>query len=488
MDDFNTLNGPDLSINMQANSQKIPVVQVPSLPPELLEQINEVYLLHSLAIHPSKVLPPGKSLLSIFSSRSSHPNVDSQKPKPMLKDQVSEVVTRAFWEEALESLSSPTPAVQLSRLRLLYIDLRDAVESLLPSSHPIMYTLSDPLSPTSSPLRSASGHLRALLSALHERCAPIRDADLDDLLRRLDDPPLQALPKACIDVIQGILDLADRMKGDLADFVIGTWTEQDARRWMRRKATQSERHVIMQMFTAQRIKDLYHEWLGTGSSDSNRSVATRLIAALGTPEPVSPFPPSNNILPPPLMFTAFDVLRVQNLLQALVIASSLRILIRPATDSDATWITRIWTLLELEVDKSGTEPAETKLLNLEDEVVQAARSDGEMDMDAENRLREAVRRTLRPQDPVFVLLQSRLLTAVQTRVAESPLSGTPQFPLQMRSGRGMHVDAYADRRPQEPELSVKGFEDKVLKKNVTNLVVMIKECLAWMDEVWGEFL
>ncbi|KAF8514531.1 hypothetical protein JB92DRAFT_3096186 [Gautieria morchelliformis] len=126
------------------------------------------------------------------------------------------------------------------------------------------------------------------------------------------------------------------------------------------------------------------------------------MKALGSSESVSPFPPSNNLLPHTFIFTTFDVLHMQNLLQALVIAASLRSLMRPVNPA-SDWLSRIWTLLEMEVQKGGTEPAETKLLHLEDEVVQAAISPG--DSDSSDRLRESVRRILRPQDPVFMLLQ-----------------------------------------------------------------------------------
>lgn len=385
--------------------------------------------------------------------------------------------------QALESLSA-TPAAQLSRLRLLYTDVFTAVASLIPSSHPIMTILSNPLSPTSSPLRSAARHLRVLLSVLRERCAPVRDADIDGLLHHLDDPPLHELPKACIATIRGILEVADRMKNDLADFIIGTWTELDARRWIRREAIERERRVVLEMFPPQKITIMYRDWLGPGSEENSKPLVSRLIKALGSSEPVSSFPPSNNLLPPPFTFTAFDVLQIQNLLQALVITASLRTLVR-TVDPVSDWLSRIWTLLEIEIQRGGTEPAETKLLNLEDEVVQAAKS--LEDPDSEVRLREAVRRILRPQDPVFVLLHSRLLNAVQARLEEETAHFT-HVPARMRSGLGSQMETENDELPQERELLVKGFEDTVLKENLTVVLVRIRKSIAWVEEAWGEFL
>ena len=386
--------------------------------------------------------------------------------------------------QALESLLS-TPAAQLSRLRLFYLDLSAAVGYLIPSSHPIMFILSNPLSPTSSPLRSAAGHLRDLLSVLRERCAPVRDAELDELLKLLDDPPFHELPKVCITTIRGIFDVAERMKDDLADFVIGTWTEQDARLWVKRKAIEGERRVVLEMFSTQMIKTLYYEWLGPGSEQNTRTVVTRLIKALGSSESVSSFPPSNNLLPPPFIFTVFDLLHIQNMIQALVIVASLRSLVR-STDSSSDWLFRVWTLLEMEVQKGGTEPVETKLLNLEDEVVRAANTLEHLG--SEDRLREAVRRVLRPQDPVFLLLQTRLLSAIQARLLDAGRGHlSAQVPARMRSGLGQ-LELVNGEQPHEQELLVKGFEATVLKQNIKVLIVMVKECLVWVEDAWRGFV
>jgi hypothetical protein len=94
----------DLSIDMPPSTYKVPMVHVATLPPELLEQINEVYLLHILAIYPHKILPAGKSLLSVFSSQSRRTDESGSSTTQTLKVQVSEVLTRAFWDEVPYSL------------------------------------------------------------------------------------------------------------------------------------------------------------------------------------------------------------------------------------------------------------------------------------------------------------------------------------------------------------------------------------------------
>lgn len=99
MEHSNSPDRPDISIIMPPTLHRISGIFVPSLPPELLEQINEVYLLHNLATDPSKVLPPGKSLLSLLSSRKRLANGAGDQKLKVLQDQVSEVATRAFWDE-----------------------------------------------------------------------------------------------------------------------------------------------------------------------------------------------------------------------------------------------------------------------------------------------------------------------------------------------------------------------------------------------------
>lgn len=349
-----------------------------------------------------------------------------------------------------------------------------------------MSTLSDPLSPTSAPLQSAARHFRELLSILRERCAPIRDAELDDLGQRLEEPSLQELPKACVDVVKGILRLADHMKEDLAGFVLGTRTENEARLWIKRKAINLERQLVFEMFPPSLIRKSYHEWLGQVSQEVNKPVA-RLVKAIGSSIPVSPFPPSENLLPPPLMFSAFDLLKLQNLLQALVILASLRSLVRVSPERGSTWMSRIWTLLEIEVEKDAWEPVETRLINLEDEVVQAAGITGTSE--DESRLRDAVQRSLRMDSPVFLLLRSRLLTSLQERLMEAVPLDPVQVPMRLKTGRSPGIETHYDEdKLQERDLNVKGFDDPIMKLGIKKVVNRMRSSLAWVEECWSEHL
>lgn len=67
-----------------------------SLPLELVDTLNHTYFLHLLATDPGKVLPPGKSLLSMMA------RPHDQRPDggvPSLEDRVTDIVQRAFWDE-----------------------------------------------------------------------------------------------------------------------------------------------------------------------------------------------------------------------------------------------------------------------------------------------------------------------------------------------------------------------------------------------------
>lgn len=87
-------------IDLPDSTHKIPQITRHDLPLELLDRINEAYLLHTVAMQPSRILPPGKSILSVLSSRS---RPESAAPKD-LRQQVSNIMLKAFWDEVLLKL------------------------------------------------------------------------------------------------------------------------------------------------------------------------------------------------------------------------------------------------------------------------------------------------------------------------------------------------------------------------------------------------
>lgn len=69
-----------------------------ALPVELLQILNQTFFLHLLATDPQRVLPPGKSLLSVMSSpRSNSHSLDEGQAK--LEERVKDMVYSAFWKE-----------------------------------------------------------------------------------------------------------------------------------------------------------------------------------------------------------------------------------------------------------------------------------------------------------------------------------------------------------------------------------------------------
>lgn len=67
------------------------------LPAGLIEVLNYGYFLHLLVTDPERVLPPGKSLLSVMAKPQSMRREEGGLPK--LKDRIQDVVHKAFWDE-----------------------------------------------------------------------------------------------------------------------------------------------------------------------------------------------------------------------------------------------------------------------------------------------------------------------------------------------------------------------------------------------------
>lgn len=80
------------------------------LPFELVEALNQTYFLHLLVTQPEKVVPPGKSLLSMMTHANyaavdenvndSDKHSNAEANQQVIEKKVQEVVHRAFWNEA----------------------------------------------------------------------------------------------------------------------------------------------------------------------------------------------------------------------------------------------------------------------------------------------------------------------------------------------------------------------------------------------------
>lgn len=404
----------------------------------------------------------------------------------------------------MEVLSSPIPSVQLPRIKRVYFDLLEALGPLFPPKHIVLLTLEAPPSPTTSPLLSTVTVLSQILSALRERCAPIRDAQIDSLLADISLPPpllpfddskISPLAQFVVDNVKAILSLSEDMKADLNDFVLGSMSEDQLMSALSSTVKTQERENILWLWSGQdAVRASWRGWLSEGTrrtsiQESSNKWIDRLIRALESDQAVLCVPPSAlpnedpenvNRLPPQLFFSTPALLFVQNYLQAIIITAALRILARPSSQPNRSDITkRVWTLLLTEVHSDNPHYSDTKIINLADEVVRARRQspnpnflndtisehnplEGNLSPEEETRLRASVDRALRSTDPVFLLLRRRLLDALEMRLLvdvendfsrpngpdTSPNAKSPRnhsIPAKMQTGRDL---AFNRKRPK----------------------------------------
>lgn len=82
-----------------------------NLPFDLVDALNQAFFLHMLATDPARVLPPGKSILSMLSRPRMGTLKDEDKDKDSLgslQRKVETMVHKAFWDEVRVVLYRPT--------------------------------------------------------------------------------------------------------------------------------------------------------------------------------------------------------------------------------------------------------------------------------------------------------------------------------------------------------------------------------------------
>ncbi|KAF8806410.1 hypothetical protein BYT27DRAFT_7101663 [Phlegmacium glaucopus] len=508
--------------------------------PFTIESLNQIYFLRMLLTDPDTVIPPGKSLISMLTNA----KFDVPQENTILHS-VTQVAHRAFWNEALDSLSSPLPSVQLPRLSRLYLDLHEALVPLFPPFHPILVSLSSPLPPTSSPLHSTLSFLKEILFALRQRCAPVRDPTIDTLLASFSSP--SPLPQFVVDMIKEIISLADQMKSDLSTFVIGSMTDSQLLDLLSNDVKSRERDLVLKIWGAKDVVRLsWRAWLDNplDTPDYDKWIS-RLFHALFSDKPVSCRLPTTtpsestqsfaqHELPPQLFFSAPLLLDLQNHLQAIIIAAALRSLVRlpanhpPQSFSNSDFMNRIWILLKSEINTSDNtkdhdDTDRTKIINLADEVVRATQlsfTSGKLNTNEEETLRLAVERILRPNDLVFLLLKKRLkdylgklwLSSSSSSVVLNGSTATTRRPIpeKMMTGigpRGQETSISEKRlqlvaseslsepppsssshRTEAERMVIPGFEDVVLRKVIGETVRKLGDCIEWVGSVWGDLL
>lgn len=160
------------------------------LPVELVQILNQAYFLHLLATDPAKVVPPGKSLLSMMTSAHIGGQQSSKDQTAALHDKVAQVVDTAFWNGVCSSLLVtgrrltwlhtgfgrsviPTalgPAFASQELVPRYIRCPVSPAAACASSHPVALipTPPDVVSPAFNP-RLPKGNCDRLAAALRTR-------------------------------------------------------------------------------------------------------------------------------------------------------------------------------------------------------------------------------------------------------------------------------------------------------------------------------
>lgn len=463
----------------------------------------------------------------------------------------------------MDKLSSPIPSEQNIHIKRLLQDILEAISPLLPHEHPLLHLLSLPPPPSTAPLYSFIGVEKEILATLRLRCAPLRDNEIDAEMQNLQRPPLNVWPadktrvdrqqtsgtikitpaaRFVVQSLKAILTVIDHMKSDLHNFLLGSMTEEQLEALVIREAKQRERDLVIKLWSLQNqyshqhgeetVREQWRQWCKhtreTTLPQEDRWKA-RLMTAIAMPVPLNCAPQeivsqntTGNELPPQFFFSCPALYRLQDHLQAIVIAATLRSLTRlppPSshTHSDAenpaeTFMQRVWSLLQTELEEPmNTHEADDKMLkliNLADEVVRARRLVvGTLDPSVEQRLREAVKWTLQPNDPVFLLLQTRLTEVLLDGLATKECQ---QIPDKLRTGRSYfnNSDGHFDKRPKlayEPEgptyvrrrplpkivgpvHTIKGFEDPILGKAVDEAFTRLSQIVGWIECVWGDLV
>ena len=542
-----------------------------AIPSSLIMVLDAAYLFHLLARDPKKVVAPGKSLLSVLAGLN---QMVARTLESTSEKFARKTTHQAFWDQViiclqtvlnrscaygltsrqtLGALSSPLPSSQISRLKDLYKDLREALTPLFPSKYPALIPFSLPLPPTSSPLLTAIAHLRDALVTLRQRCAPVRDAAIDGFLHQIDhrSPSASAkeLAELLVDVVRSTLELSIDMRNDYSNAVLATASEQELVEMVATMAETQEQGLVFQLWESKEsIRKAWSHWMdGFHPVDPSLQPQPKqlwilnLIQSLGKPhaitsrlfgppppqgatddskddrEPVAapnqaPEPP--NVLPPQFLFSGPALFHLQNHIQALTIAASLRSLVpvpRLATNSPSlsqsrtnnlaspagrAFTERVWALLEPEIGATNDRPSETKIINFADEVVMAHSSSlppgvTTLDQQVEKRLRNTVDRILRTDDPVFILLRKRLLAALSIALLGPP-AAQECASVRMQSGRprpqrGISSTSSPPQTVQREAVVVaKGFEDPIIAKQCSIVVSVLRRSVEWIERVWGD--
>ncbi|PVG02457.1 hypothetical protein CPB86DRAFT_725557 [Serendipita vermifera] len=474
---------------------------------EFRKAANIAFTLRALALNPRRVLPPGKSLLSLFMNQPDEKTEAERKREEMVAD----VVKKAFWDAAFEQLSSSLPEVQIPRIKAFYHDLYVALKPFFPPKHPLLVALTSPLSPSSNPLASALNYLRASLALMRTVCAPVRDEEIDAAIALLDSADklhtsMEELAKMYVNGLKFALAMGETMVEDYQGFMVKYGDESNVAAMLRGSAREQEREVILSAFGENDVKSSWENW----KKNSSAGVWTdRLVDIASSLDPLMATP---SILPPILKMSRVDLAEAQTLLLGLVIAASIRTLVPPlsstrqaalyqgnreALEIEAKFIERLWAVIGADPFTKTETTQQSDLDNMAVEVVRLwkQRNPATMDLQKEQELSDMVKRMVNDEThPVRVLLKKRVTDSLKERLAGPiiPLnSGTPHS---VATGRVLRPLARLKPGKEfagdqaEVDLSIPGFGDSVLKLHLRDILHIFRVVQKWVEYTWNDIL
>jgi hypothetical protein len=364
------------------------------------------------------------------------------------------------------------------------------------------------------------------------RCAPVRDEALRDVEALLQDESRETLPKRLISAIKQLLSIMELMKSDLTSTLLDAASDDLLEAEVVRVAREKEITYITKAFGLQFTCQTWRTWV---EEEEGHTWARRLVRSLGKDVAVSCPRPSErekekNAIPPPFYFSLHDLFRLQNLLQAIVIAAVLRTLVplSPiAKDTDATdqrFTNRVLALLILEVNDITNTPlktSDTKLINLADEVIrehqrlQTEGGNNNTRPETELSLRAKVDVLIQPTNAVFILLRRRIVDHFSERIErllrEEYEERRLRIPGAMHTGREQkrargpdHIIVPSSSTPFIGEkgslrrlakgeraecalngLHVKGFDDPALREAAGSAFDDLCDIVEWVHTTWA---
>jgi len=94
---------------------------------------------------------------------------------------------------------------------------------------------------------------------------------------------------------------------------------------------------------------------------------------------------------------------------------------------------------------------------------------------------------VRTSDPVFLLLQRRLLSALAERLAHSTVPiNRIDTPAEMRTGRRLQSPNVMGEQSRIEVLEVKGFGDPVLTNAIQEILGKFQGAVLWIESIWGD--